>query len=456
MRKSAILLPVFSLHGDYSIGTLGRPAYEFIDFLQKSRQYYWQILPLCPTDRDNSPYKSPGLFAFNEYYIDPEILCSEGLIKERDIAPLREENTGKVNYHRLFHTRMAMLIKAASEIDSRDKALVSFQDNNPQLRQYADYMAMTQGLATRESYIKFQFLFHRQWLELKKYANAKGVHIIGDLPIYPSKQSSDFFFHPENYLKALVAGCPPDAFSSQGQLWGNPVYNWKHLEKEGFSLWKERLSQASELFDAVRIDHFRGLYEYYCVREGEANACNGQWQKASGKALVAMIKKDFPHLKIIAEDLGFITEEVREFFKESGFPGMKILQFAFDSKDSEHLPHNYAENSVAYTGTHDNPTIKQWICQCPEEKLAYAMDYLGVPSVALLGDGFIRGVMASESALSVIPFQDWLGIGAKGRINTPGTVNNNWEYRISASDLTHNLSEKILKYTKLFKRTQEE
>ncbi len=475
MRRSGILLPIFSLHGDYGIGTLGSAAYEFTDFLSRSGQYYWQILPLNPTSYGNSPYQSPSVFAGNPYFIDPDFLVRDGLLKESDVEPLKEENSGRIDYAKLYKTRLSLMKKAAKNICDNDREYLEFtKANSFWLGDYGAFMALKEennmlphGKWAKKVtditktgnvgilHCKIQFLFFRQWLDLKKYANDKGVHIIGDLPIYPSQDSSDYYFGKENFLSGVVAACPPDSFSPNGQLWGNPIYNWEKMKDDDYSWWKERLRQASYLFDTVRIDHFRGIYEYYSVKENSSTAIDGKWNKGPGMDFVRMIKEYFPDLEIIAEDLGFLTDEARAFFKESGFDGMKILQFAFSGDDSEYLPHNYTRNSVAYTGTHDNPTVVEWMCKSAKDKLSNAMDYLGAPSVKNFCGCFIRAVLSSVSNTAIIPLQDWLKTGCGGRINTPGTTGNNWQYRIKGTELSNNLSEKILFYTKLYKRAKE-
>ena len=475
MRRSGILLPVFSLYGDYGIGTLGSAAYDFVDFLSRSGQYYWQILPLNPTAYGNSPYQSPSVFAGNPYFIDPDLLSKDGLISKKDADAHKSENTGKIDYGRLFQKRMQLLKKAAEAIDDKDNAYQAFTEQSAfWLGDYGAFMAMkerngmlphhmwtekitniTQASLEGIIHCKIQFLFHRQWISLKKYANTKGVHIIGDLPIYPSRDSSDYYFGRDNFIAGEAAACPPDFFNANGQLWGNPVYDWDKMEQNGFIWWKQRLRQAAELFDTVRIDHFRGIYEYYSVKEGSSSAINGKWHKGPGMTFVKMIREHFPNLDIIAEDLGFLTQGAKSFFKESGFDGMKILQFAFEGDDSEYLPHNYNENSVAYTGTHDNPTVIEWQCKASCRELKKAMDYLGASNTQLLCDGFIRGVLSSVCKRAIIPLPDWLHQGCTARINTPGSVGNNWIYRIKETDLSHNLSEKILYYTKLYNREKE-
>lgn len=475
MRRSGILLPIFSLHGSYGIGTLGSAAYEFTDFLSRSGQYYWQILPLNPTSYGNSPYQSPSVFAGNPYFIDPDFLVRDGLLSQKDTEVLKSENTGKIDYGELYSLRLPLLKKAAENLSDKDTAFLDFtKENSFWLGDYGAFMALKEAnnmlphgkwaqkvtdIAEAGNagiiHCKIQFLFFRQWLALKKYANDKGVHIIGDLPVYPSEDSSDYYFGKENFLTGQVAACPPDSFSPNGQLWGNPIYDWSKMERDGFVWWQQRLRQAAKIFDCVRIDHFRGIYEYYSVKEGSSTAIDGKWQKGAGMNFVRMIKECFPHLEIIAEDLGFLTDDARAFFKESGFPGMKVLQFAFSGDDSEYLPHNYTPESVAYTGTHDNPTTVQWICSATKKELINAIDYLGAPSVTCLCDRFIRGVLSSVSKRAIIPLQDWLSLGCSGRINTPGTTGNNWQYRIKGTELTNNLSEKIHYYTKLYKRTKE-
>lgn len=475
LRQSGILLPVFSLNSSYGIGTFGRGAYDFVDFLSNSKQHYWQILPLNPTAYGDSPYQSPCVFAGNPYFIDPDLLVDEGLLTQGEASSARQDNIGAVKYEKIYKERPSLLLKAAKGVDTLDKEYLHFKSDNAfWLEKYSEFCLLKElnhmqsfdrwqildvsGSKLREKqelYTKIQFLFFRQWLALKKYANAKDVHIIGDLPIYPAKDSSDYVFNKSLFLHGTTAACPGDIFNPKGQLWGNPIYDWSKMESDGFSWWKKRLKQASQLFDTVRIDHFRGIYEYYSVKEGVPDANSGIWQKGSGLSFVNMIKECFPKLNIIAEDLGFLNEQVKHFFKKSGFPGMKILIFAFDGTDSEYLPHNYTENSVAYTGTHDNPTVRQWLTLAKEREILTAMDYFGVPNRSCLCDAFIRGAMASISRDAIIPLQDYMHIGAEGRINTPGTVGNNWLWRINEDDLSHNLSEKILNFTQTYKRTKE-
>ena len=476
MRSSGILLPVFSLGGDSGIGTLGKRAFEFADFLSESGQKYWQILPLNPTAYGNSPYQSPGIFAGNPYFIDPEDLYDKDLINKNQAESCKRENTGTVDYSDLYNTRLSTIKQAAKHISGSDKGYLAFCENQSfWLEKYSVFMALkeknqmlhhfdwkyksAEDIASLKKEIsvqsKIQYLFYSQWIVLKKYANAKGIHIIGDLPVYPAEDSSDFYFSPNMFLSDCMAACPPDAFNINGQLWGNPVYDWDKMKANDFLWWKERLRHSAEIYDSIRIDHFRGFYEYFSTKKGKP-ARDGKWSKGPGLDFCKMVRKTFPDLDIIAEDLGFLTDDTREFFKKSTFDTMKVLLFAFDERNSEYLPHNHIENSVVYTGTHDTPTLLQWICSSDSTTLTRAMDYLGAPSIYTLSDYFIRGALSSVAKRAIIPMQDWLKMGCAGRINTPGTTGNNWTWRINDSSLTKNLSEKILSYTKIYCRNPEE
>ena len=476
MRSSGILLPVFSLGGDYGIGTLGKRAYEFADFLSSSGQRYWQILPLNPTSYGNSPYQSPSVFAGNPYFIDPELLYENTLISKKDLDLCKSKNNEVIDYGYLYKTRMDILKEAAKGISSADPDYLDFCESQCfWLEKYSVFMALkeknqmqhhftwkyksAEDIAQLKKEItlhsKIQYLFYIQWLSLKKYANAKGVHIIGDLPIYPAEDSSDYYFLPEMFLPNVVAACPADSFNANGQLWGNPVYDWDKMKSNDFLWWKERLRHSAEIYDSIRIDHFRGFYEYYSTQKG-SSATKGHWSKGSGLDFCSMVRKTFPTLDIIAEDLGFLTEDTREFFRKSSFDTMKVLLFAFDERNSEYLPHNHIKNSVVYTGTHDTPTVLQWICSSSTNTLTRAMDYLGASSIYTLPDYFIRGALSSVADRAIIPLQDWLKIGCAGRINTPGTTGNNWTWRMNESVLTKNISEKILSYTKIYCRNPEE
>ena len=476
MRKSGILLPLFSLNGNYGIGTMGKSAFEFVDFLHSSKQTLWQLLPLTPTSYGNSPYQSPGVFAGNPYFIDPELLYEDSLINKNTLHNFESENTEVIDYGYLYLSRLPLLKKAAQGISDSDSNYLSFcnkesfwlekyctfsalKEINHMLPhcmwKYKDASDITDAKELISTHKKIQYLFYSQWLNLKKYANDKNIAIIGDLPIYPAYDSSDYYFAPDMFIKGRVAACPPDSFNAEGQLWGNPVYDWDKLKDEDYRWWKERLKNASTIYDSIRIDHFRGFYEYYSTKENRT-AKEGCWSKGPGLDFCNMIKKDFPELDIIAEDLGFLTNDTRQFFRDSGFATMKVLQFAFDENDSEYLPHNHIRNSVVYTGTHDNPTVTEWICKARSDTLTRAMDYLGASSVYTLPDYFIRGAFSSVADRAIIPLQDWLKTGSNSRVNTPGTAENNWQWRIKDGLLTKNLIEKISHYTRIYNRIREE
>ncbi|MDD6145495.1 MAG: 4-alpha-glucanotransferase [Oscillospiraceae bacterium] len=469
MRQSGILLPLFSLPSPYGIGTLGKAAREFVDFLHDAGQSLWQILPTGPTSFGNSPYQSFSAFAGNPYFIDPDLLAEKGLLKTQEL-PRGAPDGSAVDYAYLYHTRGALIKKAAGRLSESESSFLLFcHENSFWLEDHSQFMALKEAndmlppakwkkqSASHEAvhlHKKIQYLFFRQWLDLKKYANDKHIRIVGDLPIYVSRDSSDYYYRPELFLSGRSAACPPDGFNPEGQLWGNPIYDWAAMEKDGFGWWIQRLRQAAALFDCIRIDHFRGIYEYYSVKEESRSAVCGEWRSGPGLAFVETIRRELPEADIIAEDLGFLTDDCKDFFSRAGFPGMKVLQFAFDGDDSEYLPHNYTKNSVAYTGTHDNPTVRQWLCRCGDSRRQRAMDYLGAQNIACLPDCFIRAVMGSVSERAIVPFADWIHLGSEGRINTPGTAEGNWEFRIRQRDMSEKLSQKINYYTVLYGRSR--
>lgn len=488
MRKSGILLAVSSLPGKYGIGTLGKGAYDFIDFLKKSGQYYWQILPINPISFGNSPYQSFSAFAFNPYYIDLDEPVSMKLLDEDECSEYHWGNSEKkVDYSAIYENRSKILKKAAERFDTNNMRYAEFcACNSFWLDDYAFFMALKEKYDMRplsqfplsvrvrdektlkslkaecEREINFhkitQFLFYEQWIKLKKYANHNGVHIIGDIPIYVSSDSSDVWAHPELFCVGCdmavqeMAGCPPDDFSPDGQLWGNPVYDWSIHKKNGYDWWIKRLKQANELFDTVRIDHFRGFYSFYCIPAESKTARSGEWKRADGEDFILSVKKAIPNISVIAEDLGFIDSEIKARMASSGFPGMRILQFAFSGTDNDNLPHNYSENCVVYTGTHDNDTVKGWVMNAGRDEVELAMDYFGVNNVRQLNDAFIRAALSSVADTAIIPMQDYLGQGSESRMNIPSTLGDNWTYRIKYSDIDDNLTQKIYRQTKLYHR----
>ncbi len=489
MRGSGILMPVFSLPSRYGIGTLGEEAFHFVDFLEKAGQKYWQILPLSQTGFGDSPYQSFSAFACNPYFIDLEILKRNGLLTEDDLniaAP--DDMPGTIDYQNLYDTRLGILKRAAERMDEEDESFVKFKaEHAGWLEDYSLFMAVKADrkmeplwkwpkslrmadpkrlVKVRDQlgpdiifWEKLQYLFASQWNDLKIYANKKGIKIIGDMPIYVSADSAELWMSPqlfqtdESMRVCDVAGCPPDAFSKKGQLWGNPLYDWDFHVITGFQWWIKRFRNAAQLYDVIRFDHFRGLSGYYSIPATHTTAKRGIWKSGPGDCFIDMIRKEFPELRIIAEDLGFLTDDVRHLLAVSGFPGMKILQFAFDSREkSDYLPHNYEKNSVVYTGTHDNTTIKGWEVSAPKEDVAFAREYMGIEEEDDISRAFIRLAMASVSDLCIVPVQDWLGLGASARINTPSTTTGNWKWRIRPGALTDDLAKEIVRFTEIYGR----
>lgn len=489
-RESGILLPITSLPSPYGIGCFSREAYEFIDYLKKAGQSYWQILPLGPTSYGDSPYQSFSTFAGNPYFISLEDLIEEGLLTREECAQADPEvQEDSIDYAKLYEERYPLLRLAYERSDiSKNADFVRFcQENDWWLSDYALFMAVKARFGgkawtkwaqdirlrwgnaldyyRRELYfdIEFhkylQFTFFKQWSRLKAYANRQGIRIIGDIPIYVAMDSADAWANPslfqldENNRPLAVAGCPPDGFSATGQLWGNPLYNWEYHRNTGYSWWISRLAHCYRLYDVVRIDHFRGFDEYFSIPAGADDATQGHWEKGPGIQLFQAVRHALGEKEIIAEDLGYVTDSVRQLVKESGYPGMKVLEFAFDSRDSgcasDYLPHNYPENSVVYTGTHDNETIAGWYQSIRPEERLLARDYLcdHYTPVGKLHLSFISLAMRSSARMCVIPIQDYLGLDNTARINTPSTVGTNWKWRLTKEQLSPELRELIGKIT---------
>ncbi len=488
MRTSGILLPVSSLPSDYGIGTFGKEAYDFVDFLSDSDQHFWQILPLGHTGYGNSPYQCFSAFAGNPYYIDPMLLFQSGYIEKNELPFY--ENNGKTDYARLYAERINLLKKAAEMIDQQSNEFLAFEkENKLWLDDYALFMSVKerQGMkplkdwdeeirlpdaVTLERLRKeydgqvniwknIQFLFYIQWKNLKLFANAQNVEIIGDVPIYVSADSCEMWLHRDLFITdddgnpALFSGCPPDVYSPLGQLWGNPVYDWVHHRKDNYSWWIERMKHSGALFDVIRIDHFRGFEDFYAVPSTAVDAVSGEWYKGPSRELIDVLKRSVPEVRIIAEDLGNITDKVRDLVCYSDFPGMKILQFGFEGND-EFLPHSYTRHSVAYTGTHDNPTMKQWSLICDDDALTFAKKYLNVNNTQSLVNDCIRALFGSVSEIVIIPMQDWLELGSEARMNVPSTSCGNWVWRLRGEMLTQELSDRIADMTRLYNRTNKE
>ena len=488
-RSSGILLPVFSLPGKYGIGCFSDAAYRFIDFLKEARQSYWQILPIGPTGYGDSPYQSFSTFAGNPYFIDLEELIRQGLLTEeecvshgdrfpdsqkasQEVSP-RDLSLPDIDYGLLYTERIPLLRKAFSRSPHRETAEFKafLQENEDWLPDYALFMAVkdAHGGAPCDSwgddiraaeplakaawaerlsedvafyeYVQYEFL--REWKRLKAYAAQNGIQIIGDIPIYVSADSADFWANRELFMLdergriRMVAGVPPDGFSADGQLWGNPLYDWKKHAETGYEWWLRRITKCRELYDVVRIDHFRGFDEFFAIPAGDTSAKNGHWEKGPGLALFTAMRERFGETPIIAEDLGYMTETVRQLVKDTGFPNMKVLEFAFDSRDSsgalEYLPYRYDRNCAVYTGTHDNETARGWLDSILPEELQMVKEYLDVRTddPVEIVERMINAAQSSVADTCVIPMQDYLALDNSARINHPSTNGTNWKWRMS-------------------------
>ncbi len=493
MRKSGILMPVSSIPSRYGIGTFSRQAYAFIDSLEKAGQSYWQILPLGPTGYGDSPYQSFSTFAGNPYYIDLEALVEVGWLTAADCDSCDfGDDDEYIDYEKIYLSRFKVLKKAfrKSRIGQDADYQAFVKENGDWLDDYALYMAVKNSFGGvswsewdediklrrpaalkryREKYaeeVDFyrfqQYLFAKQWFALKAYANGMGIEIIGDIPIYVAFDSADTWANPELFqldktlTPVAVAGCPPDSFSATGQLWGNPLYRWDYHKKTGYAWWLRRMAYCYKLYDVVRIDHFRGFDEYYSIPYGDETAEFGHWEKGPGYDIFQAIKTNLGKKAVIAEDLGFLTKSVINLVKKTGYPGMKILQFAFDSREeNDYLPHNYTANSIVYTGTHDNDTTLGWFGQLNRKDKKFARRYLNIRGNKDVQWAFIRAAMASVSDTCVIPMQDYLGLGAEARINIPSTLGTNWKWRMREGAFTDELAERICEMTKLYARLRQ-
>lgn len=489
MRESGILMHITSLPGPYGIGTMGKAAYAFVDFLEKAGQSYWQILPLTPTGYGNSPYQSFSSCAGNYYLIDLDILIEKGLLTQDEVQGIDWGNdSGRVDFGRQFISRTAVLKKAFRRF-KKDAAYEAFiEANRIWLDDYALFMSIKEicGGASWENWPEelrrhepdalarkreelaeavdfqcfLQYEFRCQWENLRRYANDRGIRIIGDVPIYVPYDSSDVWSSPalfrldDNLRPQKVAGCPPDAFSDDGQLWGNPLYNWQEMAKDGYIWWVRRLQAAAKLYDVVRFDHFRGFESYWAVPAGDATARNGRWCQGPGMDFIRTVHRSIPDLDFIAEDLGYVTPEVRQLQLDSGYPGMKVIEFAFDSREEgNYLPHLYPVESVCYSGTHDNETLKQWFDNASAEDVAYAVRYLGLNREEGYIRGMIRGCMSSVSRLCIIQMQDYLELGAEGRMNQPGILSDaNWSWRAEEGFDSEDMAASIRAVTRLYGR----
>ena len=486
MRTSGILMHITSLPGEYGVGTMGKQAYEFVDFLKKAGQSIWQILPLTPTGFGDSPYQSCSTFAGNHYLIDLPTLVQEGLLTEQDLEGIRWNiSEDKVDFGLLYNNRLKVLRAAYGRFTPGADYEAFCAENSSWLPDFALFMALKDKFGGKPWYeweekLKFrdpdaiwaargelkeqisffsfvQYLFFKQWTALHDYAQKSGITIIGDVPIYVPRDSVEVWSSPELFQMdekldpKAVAGCPPDAFSADGQLWGNPLYRWDAVAADGYSWWIRRLAAAGKLYDVVRMDHFRAFAGYWSVPFGDKTAKGGQWITGPGMDFISAVKEALPELKLIAEDLGYLTQDVLDLRDASGYPGMKVLQFAFDSREpSDYLPHTYTANSVCYTGTHDNMTTRQWLETGTPEMQQYATEYMRLSKEEGMVWGVIRTAMSSVSDTCVIPLQDYLDLGAEARMNFPGTTNSNWTWRAKDGMIVDALAEKIRHLTTLY------
>ncbi len=457
-RSSGVLMHISSLWGEYSEGSLGKEAREWIDYLADNGFRYWQVLPFCLPDEYNSPYKSFSTFSMNPFFIDLESLYHQGLLTWEELERAKQHQPYLCEFNRLHEERIQLLSKAAARYVNRDDVR-TFMGQHPYIQRFCTFMALrkanrgtlwttwTQQTPDEETLWNWQFMqyiFYEQWQEIHDYARRRGVAIIGDLPIYVAFDSSDVWSNPEQFLldenlKPLeVAGVPPDYFCEDGQLWGNPLYNWDKMKEDGYVWWKDRIRYMAEMFDGIRIDHFRGLESYYSVPAYETTAKNGHWNPGPGLELIRVLQAECPNCMLIAEDLGDITPEVRKLVTDSGLPGMRVLQFGFlNEGESIHMPHCYPNNCVAYTGTHDNNTLLGYVWEMDAAQRARFLNYFGYMGADWnrCYDTVLRGMFASHAGVLILPVQDLLLYGRDTRLNTPGDAKGNWAYRLTEGQI---------------------
>lgn len=493
-RSSGILMPMSSLPSPYGIGTMGESAYRFVDFLRAAGQKYWQLLPIGPTSYGDSPYSSFSTFAGNPYFIDLDMLVADGLLEKEELAIDWGADPARVDYGRIYAVRFEILKRAFSRItpELRQEMEAFHRENAAWLDNYALYMAVkakfgmkswtewpdgairrhesaavakyAEELRTEVAFYVFtQFMFFRQWTALREYAAENGVQFIGDIPIYVALDSADVWSEPyffqldSDNVPVEVSGVPPDAFTEEGQLWGNPLYDWERMRADGYGWWIRRIEGAKKLYDIIRIDHFRGFESYWAVPYGAKTAKDGVWKPGPGMGLVGVLTSWFHDLRFIAEDLGFVTPEVRQLLEDSGLPGMKVMEFAFDAHgESDYLPHRCERNSVCYLGTHDNDTVRGWVQTLTREDRDFARRYMHITPGEGWCWGLIRTGMASPSDLFVMQMQDVLELPKECRMNIPGTSSGNWQWRMLPGAADAALARKLNEYTKTFRRLSAE
>ncbi|MDQ8198824.1 4-alpha-glucanotransferase [Pelagicoccus enzymogenes] len=498
-RQSGALLHVSSLPSETGIGNLGAGAQNFVDFLSAAGFAYWQVCPVGPTGYGDSPYQSFSAFAGNPYFIDLNELVQSGLLLEAEVAELRKLPHDRVDYGQLYHRFWGILAKAHARFDPQTHSLKGgqsfhefYESQAYWLDPYTTFMALKARfgqrswvewpkeyrdpkriakiklsqpeLSERSRHAFYQYVFFHQWKKLKAYANEKGVQIVGDIPIYVALDSADVWSRRDNFLvKAdgdldAVAGVPPDYFSETGQLWGNPLYNWKHLEKNGYKWWIERIGSSLELFDVLRFDHFRGFADFWVVPSHAPDASEGAWELGPGISLFQAIERAVPNAKFIAEDLGYINEAVFNLRQQTGYPGMKIMQFGYGHDDNNvNLPHFFDHNQVVYTGTHDNATTQAWIDSLSGENKQLVFDYFDLHDSPTV-DRILQAAYASVARLVITPVQDLLGLGAEARMNEPGTSIGNWQWRLSPESfetLAHRETDRFLALHKRYHRVND-
>lgn len=493
-RSSGILFHPTSLPGKYGIGTLGKKAFEFVDFLAKAKQQLWQIFPLGPTGYGDSPYQSFSTFAGNPYLIDFDLLIEGNLLQQSDLEGINFGNNEEcIDYGLIYNEKYPLLRKAYENFKKLENNpyTQNYNDfkwcNGWWLEDYAMYIALKNhfnGLPWNEwpadikarnhdamekyrweigddiEFHRFiQFLFFTQWNDVKEYANNKGIKIIGDIPIFVAADSADAWANPEIFLfdedrkPVKVAGVPPDYFSATGQLWGNPLFDWDKLKETGYKWWIDRVKANLSLYDIIRIDHFRGFESYWSINYGEETAINGKWEKGPGMDLFNAIRESLGDLNIIAEDLGTLTDDVVKLKNDTGFPGMRILQFAFSQDpENEYLPHNYDNNTVVYTGTHDNDTTNSWFSNLNDIEKQEVREYINVYDDNGIVYGLIRAALSSVADIAIIPMQDYLNLGGFARINTPGLAAGNWQWRLKNDGLSDELAKTISHLTEIYGR----
>lgn len=498
-RSSGILMHISSLPSEYGIGDFGKKAYEFVDFLEASEQKLWQVLPMGPTGYGDSPYQSFSTYAGNPYFIDIEDLYNLGYLEDNDLNYMKEINyDDNLDYEQLYERKTKILQKAYKNFikDNKKEIKEEFENfkakNSWWLENYSLYMALKlkfngkswqdwakdykykntkkiiidEELKKNIDYFSFvQYTFYKQWFKLKEYANSKGIKIIGDIPIFVATDSADTWansdiFQFDKYKRPKrVAGCPPDYFSKTGQLWGNVLYDWNKIKKSGYQWWIKRIEYSFKIYDIVRIDHFRGFEAYWSISAKDETAIKGHWEKGPGLEFFRVLERRIGKKPIIAEDLGLLTDGVRKLLKRSGFPGMKILEFAFDSNDSDYLPHKYEKNSVAYTGTHDNNTVEGWYKGVTPEVKYYCDEYLKKYLTEKNSNywdpinwRFINAIWASKVNIAIVQMQDLLGLGEDSRMNAPSTLGKNWKWRLKSYELSQEIANKLKDVTRKFNR----